>query len=319
MADSNFMDYISPYLPGGNGTMEQAAALPLIGSAIKQWGDADTFRQSGQNAANISNPFGSQRAQYAQKLSDAYSNPQAVLDSPEFQAINNHQMNTIANHNGAAGYLGAGKNDTDLGRYLASANAEQLGSYRKDLANLAGAQFDPANAGRFLMEGDRNAINSQNGALASLATVYGNATRGPSGTTPAGSNPAITAASKLVTDIFSKGGTPSSADVAKLVASGQQFLKLPDGTTIDLHAYLRSGGDNPADPYPTSPDDPRLGGRDDRGYLPGEPGYDVGGSTMPVPPPDDGSVDPYAGYPAPENPYGDYSGGWVPDDVYFTN
>jgi hypothetical protein len=30
------------------------------------------------------------------------------------------------------------------------------------------AQFDPANAGRMLMQGDSNAINSQNQALASM-------------------------------------------------------------------------------------------------------------------------------------------------------
>ena len=173
MPDFNFLDYVPGFLGGtGNGTPEQVGMLPAAVIAAKQWHDAQQYRDSAQQAAQVANPFGDQRAQYAGLLSKAYADPASVMNSPQFQAINKNQMNMIANYNGAHGFQASGKNDTELGRYLAQANAQQFDTYTKNLGNLAGAQFDPANAANIMVKGDTNAIGSQNAALSTLGSLY---------------------------------------------------------------------------------------------------------------------------------------------------
>jgi hypothetical protein len=161
---------------------------------------------------------------------------------------------------------------------------------------MAGAGIGPGAAGDLMKTGLTGSIDSQNQALANLQRALNNPDKGTTinnnngGTTPGGSPSDILRTLKT--------GDPASAAaaVAALVKRGWT----QDDAAAAVKASLTGQGTNyttngqPYDPV-TNPDgyhsayhDQPTGGDGppnvtDPGYVPGEPGYDTGGST---PPPD---------------------------------
>lgn len=167
----------------GNTQNNMLGALPLAGMAGQQFYNADKYRDLGNEAANRADPFGlGNRQKYQGLLSQIYDDPTAFLNSPGHQAVVTSGMNAIQARNRAGGYMGSGKDQTDLANYLASENAKYLDQEKGRLSHLAGAQFDPANAANMLMRSGELGLGAQNNALGALGMMYQNALGQPAGT-----------------------------------------------------------------------------------------------------------------------------------------
>ena len=152
---------------GGSLTgLADAAWLPALGSAAKQWYDSGQYMKGAREAANISNPAGD-RSMYVNKLKDLYSNPNAILSDPSYQFRLNQGMGNVGRKLAASGYMGSGKEAVDLTKFAQDYASTEWEKEVNRLANLGGFQFDPANAGKMLMTGQQQQINAQNQALAS--------------------------------------------------------------------------------------------------------------------------------------------------------
>jgi hypothetical protein len=178
------------------------------------------------------------------------------------------------------------------------------------LAMMAGAQFDPANAARMQMEGEKLKMEAQSRALGSLMYPFGpSAANGGNGqvTNPGGGsgspmNPAN--AGQAATSALMQGGAAGMQAAGQLLSQGIRFVNLPDGSIADLQAYQNVGGDNgdgsqfgyyPTDRAAGYMDDPNsqfyqgpaIPDYTNDGYPPIDPGfnigddygYDVGGSN----------------------------------------
>lgn len=216
----------------GNG-MNLAGGLMLPGmlAGAQAWNQSDKYRQLGMDAADRADPFGSQRAQYAQRLQDTYTNPQAVLDDPQHQAVVQKQTNAINSRNRASGYLGSGKNSMDLADYQATSDAQYLNQERDQLGNLSGAQFNPANAGSLMMQGGQLALGSDRMALdavltpylAQLQQQYGGPRIQPGGGYPGGGGYNVGSGG------YNVGGGPTGGNFGSVGPNGPQMPTVPTG------------------------------------------------------------------------------------------
>jgi hypothetical protein len=156
--------------PGSDGSNPAAALMiPSWLSAYKQWQDSDKYMDTAREAMKYGDPFGQDnRDMYQEMLAKSYSNPEEVLNDPGHQAMLKSGLDTVSRQDAAKGYLGSGNMMADLSAYTTNLNNQFLSQYRKDLQPLTGAQFDPANAGKFLMQGNQQSIDSQNAALQAL-------------------------------------------------------------------------------------------------------------------------------------------------------
>jgi hypothetical protein len=103
-------------------------------------------KQAGQlrQAAQQQDPFGPQRAQYQQLLSQSYSNPTAFTSTPEArmqQDALKQQLERLDAKSGRRSQYGA------RAVQLAQAQAKQLADYRSGLQQAAGSNIGPQGAG----------------------------------------------------------------------------------------------------------------------------------------------------------------------------
>lgn len=112
-----------------------------------------------------SDPFGSQRAYYAQRLKDTYTNPVGVQKSPEYQAVHARELDALERADAAQGRRSqygarAEKMDQNFMEYL---NKE-----RATLAGLAGSGISPSQVAQLnssLGVGSSNAQVNSTGQL----------------------------------------------------------------------------------------------------------------------------------------------------------
>lgn len=156
--------------PGSDGSNMASAFLPAaMAAAYKQWQDAGKYKDTAQAAMKYGDPFGqANRDKYQQMLAMSYEHPEQVLNDPAHQAMLKSGLDTVSRQNASKGYLGSGNMEADLAAYTSNLDNQFLTDYRKGLVPLTGNQFDPAQAGKFLMQGNEQAIASQNSALSSL-------------------------------------------------------------------------------------------------------------------------------------------------------
>ena len=169
------MGFLSKVLPFAGAALGVAVPglAPFIGPALgafQQQRNSNKSTKLGQQAAQMADPFGSQRGQYQGMLSDIYTNPQAYLNNPSHQAVQAKQMNAINSRNRASGYLGSGKSDMDLADYQAQSDAQYLDQEKQRLAELSGAGFNPSAGAGYLYQGGQQALNYGNMALGSAMT-----------------------------------------------------------------------------------------------------------------------------------------------------
>lgn len=93
-----------------------------------------------KNSLAQADPFGSQRAYYAQKLKDTYTNPVGVQNSPEYQAVRAKELDALERADAAQGRR------SQYGARAEKMNQnfmEYLNKERSTLAGLAGASISP--------------------------------------------------------------------------------------------------------------------------------------------------------------------------------
>ena len=116
----------------------------LLGSLISYLqgqGQSDDLANLLKQGLSQSDPFGSQRAYYAQRLKDTYTNPVGVQKSPEYQAVHARELEALERADAAQGRRSqygarAEKMDQNFMEYL---NKE-----RATLAGLAGSGISPS-------------------------------------------------------------------------------------------------------------------------------------------------------------------------------
>lgn len=165
-------------LGGGNGGIPSSLLLPYLAQAYQQYKDSGKYTDLGNQASQIANPFGD-RSQYVNLLAQSYKDPNAAIaNSPDFQFLQKQGLaalgQTAASNGGMAfGVNGAptGTYAKDLMDYNQGLASKYLTDYRTQLANLAGAQFNPASAASDIMQGGQLSINAQNSALANAGAA----------------------------------------------------------------------------------------------------------------------------------------------------
>ena len=141
-------------------------------SYLQGQGQSDDLAKLLKQGLSQSDPFGSQRAYYAQRLKDTYTNPVGVQKSPEYQAVHARELEALERADAAQGRRSqygarAEKMDQNFMEYL---NKE-----RATLAGLAGSGISPSQVSdltKTLGVGSSNAqINSTGQLLFALDQI----------------------------------------------------------------------------------------------------------------------------------------------------
>lgn len=159
----------------GDGFMPGAGSAPGIGlpgigsiqgvmsmlSGLMGMDNARRQRNLAQDALSRSDPFGPNRAQYAQRLNNLYMNPGSVADMPGFKA----GMQAVERRMAAQGFNGSGNMATSLMDY----GNKFFGDEVARLSSLAGADMKP-DASQ-LLRGEQIAHDSESQSMGSI--MYG--------------------------------------------------------------------------------------------------------------------------------------------------
>lgn len=143
--------------------------------------------QNSQNQGNMqdfinslldkSDPFASQRGMYQQKLADAYNNPMAIYNTPEYQGISNLYRNQLEAKDAAAGRRSQyASREQDMNDHFLS----YLDKYRTGLQAPAGVQINPSGASAAASlygQGVMGQQNQQLQTIGNLASIFKNMVR----------------------------------------------------------------------------------------------------------------------------------------------
>lgn len=301
-SSSGFMDFLMKMVPGmtdggyGFGGMNPNM-IPLLATALNQYNNSGKYMDLATKYADEMNPFGKERPFYQDKLRALETDPNAYLkSSPDYQAALTQGLAAVDRAAASKGYAGSGTGSVDEMNYASQLAAQYLDRDRKSLMEMAGAGIGPAAAAGLISEGMRGSIDSQNQALANLFGAFTKPDPRTGGGGPG-------SGSGIPLDLGAVGNFVKNQD-------WQGLWKSSKTPVSDIFKYLKSLG---MDASTALQQVVRMGlptsdafDRDSGGYLPGEPGYDSGGSTPWDfnPFPDNGSGN--YGPPAP-----DTGGGWT--------
>src|SRR3990167_1584206 len=137
---------------------------------LQNLNQASSTRQSGEQAANRADPFGPQRARYAQMLSQMMADPTTYLNSniPGFGAGLKSGVDQIGRINAKKGMLDSGNINYDVMDYAQKYAMDQFNTQQTALGNLAGASFNPASSGELLYKSGQDANTQNRYGLAAL-------------------------------------------------------------------------------------------------------------------------------------------------------
>jgi hypothetical protein len=135
------------------------SGLASIISGIVGKNKADQTRDIAERAATMENPFGGERAHYAQLLRQLYADPSQVERLPGYKA----GLQAVERRMNSQGYGGSGNMMLALHDY----GGKMFDSEAARLARLAGADFAPG-GGRELLAGNSSANDLLSKALGSL-------------------------------------------------------------------------------------------------------------------------------------------------------
>lgn len=116
-------------------------------SYLNQNNMSDQLKNLMTQGLNQSDPFGSQRAYYAQRLKDTYTNPNGYLNSPEYKAIQKKRLEAVERADAAAGRRSQyGAREEKMHEF----DLENLTKERTMLAQLAGSGISPSQVSSLL-------------------------------------------------------------------------------------------------------------------------------------------------------------------------
>jgi hypothetical protein len=261
-----FSQGIGQAVTGSNNPFTNASFLPAMATAFKQYHDAGTYRDLGNQAADRADPFGQYRRGYGDQLRDLYADPSKIADTPGYKFALNQALDATQGRLASQGFLGSSQMQQAL-TAQASGLAQQTWNTEADrLGRFAGAQFDPAHAAQMQMEGGKLAVDSENNALGAMMYPFGpgagggttiNNNNGGGGNGSGGSNPY--SSSQALQRLQQAGMNPqSAADLMRRLATNPQGI-----SAADMQILQSTGIYDPANGY---------GGVDDAGG-----GYDPSG------------------------------------------
>ena len=146
-------------VPGTGSTMGNVFD---IGRGLYGLYQGNQMQDLAERAMQANDPFGPERAGYAEKLRQLYANPSMVEQIPGYQ----QGLNAVRNKMESQGYAGSGNMMLGLHKY----GGDFFDKEANRLAQLAGAQFPPR-GGDALLTGNAMGANLTGNALNSL--VYG--------------------------------------------------------------------------------------------------------------------------------------------------
>jgi hypothetical protein len=226
------------------------------------------------------------RDYYAGRLKSLIENPNEYLEgSPDYKAALTQGLQAVTRTNEAKGNAYSGNMLTALNDYSAETATKYLDRDRQSLMNLA--KGNP-NAGNWIMDADKNAINSENSALDSLflpflmqqqARQANPTTKTPGG---GGTNP-LANILKPGTSAFNAAQTALNSAIQKgdWNTVSQLWRQMGGGDEMD---YLYPGDpNNGGDPGYTLPGGINWGGDEDTPleYFPYDPISSAGGDYGP--------------------------------------
>jgi hypothetical protein len=221
--------------------MSSAMLLPAWTSAYNQWQDADRYRESADRAIDAGRPYRDGNY-YADRLKSLTEDPNAYLEnSPDYQAALKQGLGGVERSNAAQGYMGSGNMLTALNDYGQMTAAKYLDQDRKSLMEMA--KQNPR-SGDWVIEADKNSINSRNQALDAMFLPFLMQQQAKNGNNPNGSNPLgnIPIDPASIVKAINAGGAGAMEAISKAIDAGMRFIKGDDGSTIDLWAAARAGG-----------------------------------------------------------------------------
>ncbi len=145
-----------------------------IGGGLYGLYQAEEQRKLAKKAAEMQDPFGPQRAQYAEQLKKLNADPSSVTKLPGYQFGMDQGTKALTRQMAATGYTGSGNEAIALQDFGQKYAGEWYNAERDRLASLAGAQFGPS-GGNTLLAGNVNANDILARSLASIG--YGLAGR----------------------------------------------------------------------------------------------------------------------------------------------
>lgn len=149
-------------------TLSQGAQL--FGN-LQNKSSLEEYRKRMLEAANRSDPFGPQRAQYQQQLSELMANPSSVQNLPGYQAQYNAMLEGLQRTQAAQGKIGGGEAKQQIASLAGQMQGQYYNQEVERLMALAGAGISPAQAGQIQATG---AANYMGGSAQNVAnTVYG--------------------------------------------------------------------------------------------------------------------------------------------------
>jgi hypothetical protein len=234
-----------------NTGLNNPALIPAAATAYQQWNQADQYRDAGRAAADRADPFGQYRRGYGDQLKDLYRDPSKVAQTPGYQFALNQAMGATESRLRAMGLTGSSQMQKSLVDQASGMAAQTWNQEANRLAMMAGAQFDPANAARMQMEGEKLRMEAQSNALGAIMYPFG-----PSGantsdggvTNPGrygqGSSAMSPANVGQAAQAIMAGGQAGWQAANKLLEQGVRFVQLPDGSVGDLQQYMLHGADN---------------------------------------------------------------------------
>lgn len=122
---------------------------------------ANKLQQMAKGMQASADPYGPYRAQAAGKLNNLMMDPSSLADTPGYQA----GLQAVQRGLAGSGYLGSGNEKVALLKYGGDAYNQQV----QQLAQLAGAQFSPAQAAGIGLQGVGGAMNLRGNVLNNLA------------------------------------------------------------------------------------------------------------------------------------------------------
>jgi hypothetical protein len=170
-AGFNVTDYLSDLFSAGTDKFMSDPvknSLTAIGGLSSYLGNKELSSELEKylsQGLSQSDPFGSQRAQYAAKLKASYDNPNTYLNSPEYKGISKKRLEALERADAAQGrrsqYGARAENMYEF-------DQENLMKERTMLAQLAGSGIQPSQVSSLLQNlgiGSANAQVNSNGSL----------------------------------------------------------------------------------------------------------------------------------------------------------
>lgn len=154
-----------------------------LGMYIKQSKDlsdaAKQYKDLGEQAANRADPFGPERAYYAQRLKGTYTDPQGYLSNdPTYNFLAKQGLAGLAQRAAGSGDLAfdihglpVGTYNKDIVDYAQGLASKTLNDARQQFASLAGSQFNPGTAAGYLMQGGQLQQQTQAQANANIGAA----------------------------------------------------------------------------------------------------------------------------------------------------